>query len=80
MVKIGSSLLGFLKINCTGFKTINYLVVLYCALVRSILKFGYVVSNLFQSGLNIIFEKLQRRFIHIFGFRIGFIDRNGQTV
>lgn len=73
MYKIKScALLVFIKQNCSDFKNTNCLKVLCCSLVRSILGFSFVVWNPMQNNSVDKLEKLQRRFLRIMAFHIGY--------
>jgi phage-related holin len=72
--------LGFMKRNCAEFKEIKCFTTLYHALVRSILELGSVICNSSQSGQIEKLDKLQRRFIHIFGYKMGFLNMSPSDI
>ena len=63
-----------IKRNCSDFKNIICLKVLYCSFVRSILELSWVVWNLKQNNLVDKLDKIQRRYLRIIDFKLGKTD------
>jgi len=56
---------GFIRRNCIEFKNPNCFILLYCSLVRSILEYGSVIWNPYQTGLINTIERVQKRFLRV---------------
>jgi len=68
------SLKGFIRRNCSGFKNISCLKVLYCSYVRFILEISSVIWNTKQNMLIDKLDTIKRRFLRIMAFKLGKTD------
>jgi hypothetical protein len=62
-------LLGFICRSCVDFNEKNTFIKIYCSLVRLILEYVFIMRSPYNTGLIIILEKVQNKFLRFLAFK-----------
>jgi hypothetical protein len=71
---------GFVKRNCREFNDPTCLKILYCSLIRSLVEYGSIIWNPYQTGHITKIEKIQKRFLIMMRYKLKKIDTPTKTL